>query len=101
MNSWPPLIALCVVLVSCCGCSSLATHIPNKAPGPYGGVRADSKMITHPRAVNDSVVVGHIPRGVVRAYALLDLPFSAVVDTLLLPIDLTYRKPKQSPDSNK
>jgi uncharacterized protein YceK len=80
----------------------LGTHIPGKAPGIYAGVRADAGLIAHPNNVGDAVV-GSIPPALVVTCCVIDLPLSLALDTALLPIDLTYHKPKKeaSPDPDK
>ena len=92
-HHWKLLFGLCIAFSACSGCGTLGTHIPNQSPGVYAGVRADVKEIFHPSEINDGVI-GHIPRGVLVPCFIIDLPLSAAMDTLFLPIDLTYRKQK-------
>jgi uncharacterized protein YceK len=94
------VVASCVIVCAGPGCSSIGTHVPHQEAGVYPGVRADGGLIAHPHVRDDPVVFGHISPGVVVAYSVVDLPFSAALDTLLLPIDLTYRKPKPAQDSS-
>jgi uncharacterized protein YceK len=89
------LVLFLTVIALASGCGSLGMHPPHEAPGLYGGVRTEIKFIGHPPNMTDSVV-GHIPRGVIVTGCIIDLPFSAALDTLFLPIDLTYHKPKNS-----
>jgi uncharacterized protein YceK len=66
---------VCLSLVSTSGCSSLMMHSgPSK--GYYPGTRASANVITD----KDS-------GWVMRPLAAIDLPFSAVMDTLLIPLD--------------
>jgi uncharacterized protein YceK len=87
-------ITLCIGL----GCTSIGMHVSDEEPEVYGGVRADALRIAHPHEMDDSVP-GHIEPWAVVTYSIIDLPFSAAFDTLLLPIDLTYQKPMSSQDS--
>lgn len=61
------------------GCSSVMSHTGGKE-GVYPGTRASSTMLT-----DDDTSIG------MKSLAALDLPFTAVVDTLLLPWDLFRR----------
>ena len=66
------MIRLCcalMILLSLSGCASSLGHIFN--PCPYTGVKLDLKSWD---------VVGPL--------MIIDLPFSAVMDTVLLPLDL-------------
>lgn len=65
----------CVSLVSTSGCSSVMMHA-GPSEGYYPGTRASANVITD----EDS-------GWVMKPLAVLDLPFSAVLDTLLLPLD--------------
>lgn len=81
---------LCGALFSCAGCGSLFTHTTTKKEvGLYPGVRTDADSLAHPNSIRKPPV--H-PAIVVPA-SVIDLPLSAALDTLLLPIDLTYREP--------
>ena len=65
----------CLSLGATSGCSSVMTHTgPNQ--GYYPGTRASSEMMMDS---NNNWVI--------RPMAAIDLPFSAVLDTLLLPWD--------------
>ena len=87
-------ITLCIGL----GCASIRTHVSEvEEPEVYGGVRADARLIAHPHEMGDSKV-GHFEPWAIVTYSIIDLPFSAALDTLLLPIDLTYQKPGASQD---
>ncbi|MBK4714353.1 MULTISPECIES: YceK/YidQ family lipoprotein [Tenebrionibacter/Tenebrionicola group] len=58
-----------------CGCSSIMTHTGGE-PGYYTGTRASYNMLK-----DDKTSWGMKP------LAALDLPFSAIMDTVLLPWD--------------
>src|SRR5476649_2954188 len=74
----PPLTAVSVLLGGA-GCSSVMTHTgPNQ--GYYPGTRASMSMLT-----DKDTGWSMMP------LAAIDLPFSAVLDTLLLPYDY-FRK---------
>jgi uncharacterized protein YceK len=87
-------ITLCTGL----GCTSIGTHVSDEEPGVYTGVRADARLIAHPLEMDDSMV-GHVEPWAIVTYSIIDLPFSAALDTLLLPIDLIYAQPGSSQDS--
>jgi len=65
----------CASLVSTSGCSSVMMH-SGPSEGYYPGTRASTNVITD----EDS-------GWVMKPLAVLDLPFSVVLDTLLLPLD--------------
>ncbi|RRZ91535.1 YceK/YidQ family lipoprotein [Erwinia sp. 198] len=65
----------CLLLVGTGGCSSFMSH-SGPDQGYYPGTRASAKIVTD----SDS-------GWVMRPLAAIDLPFSAVLDTLLLPFD--------------
>jgi len=67
------LLVCCVITTS--GCSSMMSH-SGGSQGYYPGTRASAKMLT-----DDDT------GWVLKPLALIDLPFSAVLDTLLLPWD--------------
>ncbi|PIJ49587.1 hypothetical protein BL250_12970 [Erwinia sp. OLTSP20] len=78
-----------VVLLSLAssGCSSIMTHTgPDQ--GYYPGTRASAKMVA------DSENGWPL-----RSLAALDLPFSALLDTLLLPLDYMRSGSDKSQDS--
>ena len=68
------------VLVCCTGCGTVGNGIFG-IPQPYGGVRSDI----------ETVQAGGTP------CMVLDLPFSAVADTLLLPVQLPNAPPTSDP----
>ncbi|ANI80614.1 MULTISPECIES: YceK/YidQ family lipoprotein [Kosakonia] len=61
------------------GCSSVMSHTGGKE-GVYPGTRASSAMLS-----DDDTGIG------TKSLVVLDMPFTAVMDTLLLPWDL-FRK---------
>lgn len=65
----------CMSLISTSGCSSVMMH-SGPSDGYYPGTRASADVLTD----KDS-------GWVMKPLAALDLPFSAVLDTLLLPLD--------------
>lgn len=73
----------CLALAGTTGCSSVMTH-SGPEQGYYSGTRAGA-----------AVVADSNSGWVMRPLAALDLPFSAVVDTVLLPWDF-YRKGSDS-----
>ncbi|MCU2459147.1 YceK/YidQ family lipoprotein [Enterobacter hormaechei subsp. hoffmannii] len=63
-------------VVLLCGCSSMMSHTGGKE-GTYPGTRASAAMIS-----DDETNWG------TKSLAILDMPFTAVADTLLLPWDM-------------
>ena|GEM_PF-152088 len=75
----------CISLSATSGCSSVMTHTgPNQ--GYYPGTRASSNVLTD----KDS-------SWVMKPLAAIDLPFSAILDTLLLPWDYYRADDTDSP----
>ncbi len=68
-------LVACVSLASASGCSSVMTH-SGPSEGYYSGTRASASVLTNKES-----------SWVIKPLALIDLPFSAVLDTLLLPVD--------------
>jgi len=62
-------------IVLLCGCSSVMSHTGGKE-GTYPGTRASANMLA------DDTNWG------TKSLVVLDMPFTAVIDTLLLPWDL-------------
>lgn len=62
-----------------CGCSSIMSHSGGKE-GLYSGTRANTQALGSPET-----------SWALKPLVVLDLPFSAVMDTVFLPWDL-YRK---------
>lgn len=69
------LLALCVVT----GCASIGARQRDGAGRPFAGVRDDVHYLAHPSEADQPGL---------QFMNIFDLPFSAVVDTLLLPYDL-------------
>ena len=63
-------------VVLLCGCSSVMSHTGGKE-GTYPGTRARAAMIS-----DDDTTWG------TKSLVILDMPFTAVADTLLLPWDM-------------
>lgn len=59
-----------------CGCSSIMSHSGGKE-GLYSGTRANTQALSAPET-----------SWAIKPLVALDLPFSAVMDTVLLPWDL-------------
>ena len=61
------------------GCASIGARQRDGAGRPFAGVRDDVHYLAHPREADQPGV---------QFMNIFDLPFSAVVDILLLPYDL-------------
>lgn len=72
-------VAIVSGIVTLGGCSSVMSHTGGKE-GLYPGTRASSKML-----MDDDANLA------VKSFVVLDMPFTAVADTLLLPWDM-FRK---------
>lgn len=68
-------VLTCLSLTATGGCSSMMTHT-GPSQGYYSGTRASASVLTD----KDS-------SWVMKPLAIVDMPFSAVLDTLLLPWD--------------
>ncbi|WP_160622853.1 YceK/YidQ family lipoprotein [Mixta intestinalis] len=77
----------CSALFTTSGCSSMMSHT-GASQGYYPGTRASADMLTDE---NSSWAI--------KPLALIDLPFSAVLDTVLLPWDYLRADDCQSIDS--
>jgi uncharacterized protein YceK len=72
-----------VPLVACCGCSSFIMHTgPDE--GIYLGARTGANLIAHPRTFP------FLPPQLTVPLGIIDIAPSTALDTLLLPIDLTF-----------
>lgn len=71
------------------GCMSVVTRSIGPI-GPYPGVRSDVELMVDPMKSDVP-----IPRWI----CAIDMPFSAVFDTLALPFDLAWQTPSESKDS--
>ncbi len=83
---------LVALALSLAGCMSLSTNVPllsdqSHLGTPYSGVRIDLHvLICFAKTIpEDPTVLILIP---LALFHLVDLPFSAVADTLLLPVDV-------------
>ena len=79
-------VLVCSIFVTS-GCSSVMSHT-GASQGYYPGTRASAEMITDD---NTSWAI--------KPLALIDLPFSAVMDTVLLPWDYFRSDDDKSKDS--
>ncbi len=77
----------CCCVASTTGCSSVMSHT-GASQGYYPGTRASAEML-----VNDDT------SWAIKPLAAIDLPFSAVMDTLLLPWDYARADDDKSEDS--
>lgn len=89
------LSMLSLVALVCAGCASFASHDPNGFnsdvnSGVYRGVREDWRVIAH----------SHGEETLGKPISCLDMPFSFVVDTLILPFDICESVKKQPPPNN-
>jgi len=73
----------------CTGCASVLTHTQKEpeGKGPYSGVRIDGWLIAHPFPKQPE---WRIHPALVVTFSVVDMPLSFALDTVLLPIDLTY-----------
>ncbi len=84
-------LALYGVFFVCTGCASVLSHTgSHEEVRPYPGTRVDGQLLANPNSIQKPPV----HPAVVIPISVIDLPLSAALDTLLLPIDLTYRKPE-------
>lgn len=75
----------CLSLSTTSGCSSVMTHT-GPSQGYYSGTRASAALLTDKES-----------SWAIKPLAAIDLPFSAVFDTLLLPWDYYRADDKDSP----
>ncbi|QKJ85009.1 hypothetical protein PMPD1_0019 [Paramixta manurensis] len=80
-------VLVCCSLGTTTGCSSVMTHT-GASQGYYPGTRASAEMLTDDHT-----------SWALKPLALIDLPFSAVLDTLLLPWDYARHDDDKSIDS--
>ena len=82
-------VLVAAFLLSTSGCQSIGarSNLPPENHYPYMGVAADLDLIWNP-------CLGHM----LAPMGIIDLPFSLVVDTVLLPVDLIHvlEKDKES-----
>lgn len=77
----------CSALFTTSGCSSMMSHT-GASQGYYPGTRASAEMLTDDES-----------SWALKPLALIDLPFSAVLDTVLLPWDYMRADDSQTLDS--
>ncbi|AUX91680.1 YceK/YidQ family lipoprotein [Mixta gaviniae] len=77
----------CSALFTTSGCSSMMSHT-GASQGYYPGTRASAEMLTDDGS-----------SWALKPLALIDLPFSAVLDTVLLPWDYMRADDSQTLDS--
>ncbi|PNS11235.1 YceK/YidQ family lipoprotein [Mixta theicola] len=77
----------CSALAGTSGCSSMMSHT-GASQGYYPGTRASAEILTDDQS-----------SWALKPLALVDLPFSAVLDTVLLPWDYMRAGDSQSIDS--
>ena len=94
--SWAVLLAAGISSVFGSGCASVMGHKPaEEVPKPYPGVRMDAEQVGHPNGRG-------VPAVPVVIMSVIDMPFSAALDTVLLPIDLVRlacHSPEQRDDT--
>jgi len=86
------------MLALCAGCGTVVNHTTDTMTraGAYSGVRLDADTISYASQTNSegSYGVWMIP------FLAIDMPISAVADTLLLPYDLIKDKPQPQPSTD-
>ncbi|HEU0009106.1 MAG TPA: YceK/YidQ family lipoprotein [Verrucomicrobiae bacterium] len=78
MRPFTTAAALSVGLVLLSGCASIAARTQGRATRVYPGVRGDAYYLAHPSKADFPWL---------QWMNVIDLPFSAVLDTLLWPCD--------------
>jgi uncharacterized protein YceK len=73
------LLPVCMLLVVAPGCAAIAARERDGAGRAYAGVRDDVYYLTHPQEADKPML---------QPLNVVDLPFSFLVDTVLLPYDL-------------
>ena len=72
-----------MVLLLGTGCTSVMIRVDKSEPRRvYPGVRSDVETMSDR---------GHVPAALIYTYCIIDMPFSAVLDTLLWPFDRCHR----------
>ena len=92
----PACVSILIACAFASGCSTAVNHLAGDPHGAhpigiFSGVRMDSRLLVN----SDSEPESSQWRVPAICYSLLDFPFSAVGDTLLLPLDLA-----NAPDSD-
>ncbi len=68
--------ALCSTMLTLGGCSSVMSHTGGSEQGYYPGTRSSYNMLT-----------SNGPGWGMKSFVAVDMPFTAILDTLLLPWD--------------
>ena len=92
MRPFSTVAALSISLVFLTGCASIAARTQGRATRVYPGVRNDAYYLAHPSKADFPWL---------QWMNVFDLPFSAVLDTLLLPCDACRLSPKSTPPEEK
>jgi uncharacterized protein YceK len=87
MKSYRFPVYLCL-LFSVAGCASIGTRQREGAGRPYAGVREDIYYLAHPEEADKPAL---------QSLNVIDLPFSFLLDTLLLPYDLSRQTKHAEP----
>jgi uncharacterized protein YceK len=91
------------VFLAMAGCGTLNEHVyaplGTKSPKPYGGVRYD--LYVSAQAIQMSLTSSSPLIQLVAILYPLDLPLSAIADTILLPITIYYALTDSSEDAAK
>ncbi|HBZ16521.1 MAG TPA: YceK/YidQ family lipoprotein [Pantoea sp.] len=87
MKRFPLTAVLVCTTFATSGCSSVMSHT-GASQGYYPGTRASAEMLTDDKT-----------SWAIKPLALIDLPFSAVMDTILLPWDYFRSDDDRSKDS--
>jgi uncharacterized protein YceK len=87
---WTVPLGAAVLILFGSGCASVMNRRAHAETKPFPGVRRDAYLLMHPKSV------GELPLHPVDVltFSLVDMPWSAAVDALLLPMDLTKHKPE-------
>ncbi|NBR84830.1 MAG: YceK/YidQ family lipoprotein [Proteobacteria bacterium] len=70
-------------LLSLTGCAAIGMRTNGSAPEPYAGVKGNAHYLANPQLADKPSL---------QFMNILDLPFSAALDTVLLPFDLSRNK---------
>jgi len=87
------------MLALCSGCGTVMNHTTDTMTraGAYSGVRLDADTISYASELNSE---GKHGAGWMILFLAIDMPISAVAETLLLPYDLTQDKPQPQPNTD-
>jgi uncharacterized protein YceK len=85
------LLMILITTLFCPGCGTIGNQQGSRTPNPvYGGTRDDCLTIAYPGLFGMPIAV----------VTCVDLPFSLVGDTLLLPVDLARRQHNSGAELN-